>query len=226
MSVFLIVLIMLALLVLFAMLLGGYIVPTERIEELKQSIKSFGRRTTEVTGRFRAWVERALTPTPELQAWLLSLSEEGLQALTQRVDAFCSDVNINLAWLVDQDIDVAPELKQTVQTIVVDYLTMCWKAVQHQNDIALFGYYYQAVRDPSDGRYRELRRKLFTRLTADGLAEQLPAYELIMASETQRQAMAAEAIQQVAANDWNNFTRIFQEVLQEDNDTAPRRAAA
>jgi hypothetical protein len=138
---------------------------------------------------------------------------------------FCADLNIQLSWLVERHIDAAPPLRQATRTIVVDYLEVCWQAIRHQSGISLFSKYHKLVANPADNRYRDARRALFTRLTALGLAEPLPTYELIMASELQRQTLAADAIRAAAAKDWDAFAKTFAEQL-EGGAEKPAAAAA
>ena len=211
----LLILLGLALLVAVLMALEGSL---QFPESLKRQVMAFSRRKTEPPAKFRAWVESSMDENPELRAWLLDLSHEGFAALTQRVVAFCADLNIQLSWLVERHVDVAPALQKAVRTIVVDYLSVCREAMRHQDQIALFREYHKLVANPADSRHRDLRRRLFTRLTSDGLAEELPYYELIMASETQRQALVAKAIRGVADKDWQAFAKIFQEVLEAPED--------
>ncbi len=224
MSIFviLIVALFLGLLVAFALLLGGY---WEVPEQILQKIIALTGKRPDPHVKFRAWVESDLVEIQPLQAWLLSLHEAGFQALTERVVSFCADLNIQLSWLVERHIDVAPALRQATKTIVVDYLEVCWQAIRHQGDVALFSKYHKLVSNPSDTRYRDVRRKLFTRLTALGLAEPLPTYELIMASELQRQTLAANAIRKAAAKDWDGFARIFNELLENDAANKPATQA-
>jgi hypothetical protein len=221
MSLFLIliVILVLALLAMFALILGGW---WEAPPQLKEAVMGLKPHKADPPERFKAWALESLGDHPELQAWLSSLSDEGMRALTQRVSAFCADLNMQLSWLVLGHLDAAPHLRQTAQAIVADYLEICRRAIERQPDIVLFGSFHKVVENVADGRYRDLRRKLFTRLTAEGLAEPLPSYELIMASETQRQAMAAKAIRQAAAKDWREFARVFETVTGED---AAERAA-
>lgn len=221
-ALILIMLVILAFLVVFALLLGG---GWEAPERLKQQVMGLVRKKSDPPAQFRAWVETALVETPALQAWLLSLSEDGFKALTQRVVAFCADLNIQLSWLVERHLEVAPDLRKATHTIVVDYLEVCWEAIRHQDEITLFSRYHKLVANPADARYRDIRRRLFTRLAADGLTEPLPSYELIMASEIQRQTLAAKAIREVAAKDWKTFAKIFGEVLEGTAET-PQGAAA
>ena len=202
----------LGMLVGFALLLGGY---WEAPAQLKEQILALGRSKPQPAATFRAWVESDLGGEADLQAWLLSLSEEGFAVLTQRVVKFLADLNIQLSWLVDRHVDAAPPLKQAVRAVAVDYLRVCQEAIRHQESIGLFGKYHKLVTQLADVRYREPRRSLFTKLVAAGLAEPLPAYELIMASETQRQALAAKAIQEAAAKDWGAFAPLLQATLAE-----------
>lgn len=213
----LLILIILVLLVAFALFLGGYWETPENLRDKVKNLVDVVRATkTDPPTAFRAWVDASLGDRPELRAWLLSLSDEGFKTLTKRVVAFCADLNIQLSWLVEQHLEVAPELQKAARTIVVDYLEGCCEAIRHQDEIALFRTYHRLVANPADARYSDVRRRLFTRLTSEELAEPLPSYELIMASETQRQALAAKAIRDVAAKDWSAFARILSEVLAGD----------
>ncbi len=213
MSIFVIafVALIIGLLVAFALLLGGY---WEAPEQIKQRILDLSQQKPSPRIKFRAWVASDLGENPPLQAWLLSLPEEGFEALTQRVVKFCADLNIQLSWLAERHVDVAPPLRVAAKTIVVDYLEVCWQAIRHQADIVFFSKYHKLAANPADARYRDVRRRLLTRLIAAGLAEPLPTYELIMASELQRQALAADAIRAAAAKDWDAFVKIFTELLE------------
>jgi hypothetical protein len=210
--VILAVVLILGALVVFALALGGY---WETPEQLLGQIRAFARSKSEPPAAFRAWIDNDLKENPALRDWLLSLPNEGFAMLTDRVVKFCADLNIRLSWLVQGEIAVAPPLRQAVKTIVVDYLEVCWEALRHQADIGIFDKYHALISHPADARYRDARRALFTRLIAEGLAEPLPTYELIMASELQRQSMAARAIREAAAKDWVRFGQIFAEVLAE-----------
>ncbi len=201
-------LVVLALLVMYALILGGYY---ETPGQILEAAKAITLKKADVSLEFRDWVDTDLQESPELRKWVLGLPDEGFAALTQRLAAFCADMNIQLEWLTGRDIDVAPAARQAANAVVVDYLKLCRKALSHQNDVALFATYHKIVVNPSDARYRDARRRLFTRLIAENLAQPLPAYEMIMASETQRQELAVKAIREAAAKDWTVFTRALGE---------------
>lgn len=198
-------------LTLFALLLAGR---WETPEQIARQLRGLAGRTDDPSVAFRAWVASDLDGHGELQHWLLGLPDDGFKALTQRVVAFCTDLNIRLSWLVERHLDVAPELRRSVRAIVLNYLEVCREAIGHQAEIGIFRSYYDAVARPADARHQNLRRILFTRLTAAGLTEPLPSYELIMASELQRQALAAKAIREAAGKDWPAFAAILREALE------------
>lgn len=203
------VFVLLALLVAFGLFLSG---PWQAPERLRQGILHLARKKTDSAAAFRAWAETSPDLRPELQAWLLALPEAGLAALAERLETFCADLNLRLAWLLGEEAGMPPELRKTMTAIVADYLDTCRRAVGHQHEFGLFDTYHALVGNLTDARYRDLRRRLFTRLAEDGLAEPLPTYDLIMASETQRQALAAEAIRAAAAKDWRAFGEVLREV--------------
>ena len=212
MSIFILTgfLVVLALLVMYALILGGYY---ETPGQILEAAKAITLKKADLSLEFRAWVDINLQENPELRTWVLGLSDEGFAALTQRLAAFCADMNIQLEWLTGRHIEVAPAARLAVNAVVVDYLKLCRKALSHQTDVALFASYHKIVVNPSDARYRDARRSLVTRLIAENLAQPLPAYEMIMASETQRQELAVKAIRDAAAKDWTVFARVLGESL-------------
>jgi len=216
----------------FALLLGGYWKAPEQIKQqllalpgalwaafrtalgrARRAILEPFRKHLALPAKFRAWVADDLGGDPALQAWLLSLPEPAFRALTQGAVRYCADLKIELSWLAERHVDVAPPVRQAAQAIVADYLHGCWRAVRHKNDIILFGLYRQLVARPADSRHADLRRRLFNRLTTLDLAGAVPAHELIMATERQRQALVAKAIREAAAKDWEGLAKILAELL-------------
>ncbi len=229
----------------FALLLGGYWKAPELLKQqilalpgalwaacrmalkgIKQTVLASFRKRHALPAKFRDWVACDLGDHPALQAWLLSLPEPGFQALTQGTVRYCVDLKIELSWLAERHVDVAPPVQQAVKAIVVDYLHGCWRAVCHRKSIALFGLYRQLVAEPTDSRHIDLRRQAFKRVTALGLAAPIPAYELIMASERQRQVLAAKAIRETATKDWDTFAKLLAELLTGDGEDPPPGPAA
>jgi hypothetical protein len=219
-------------LIAFALLLGGWWKAPEQIKQqivglpgrllagfrtawkwVKHRATASARKKRALPDGFRAWAATELGDKPDLQAWLLSLPEPGFRALTEGTVRYCADLKIELSWLTERHTDVAPPVREATSVIVTDYLEGCWRAVCHKNAIALFGLYRKLVAEPADSRHIDLRRQTFNRVTALGLAAPVPAYELIMASERQRQSLAAKAIREAAAADWDAFAQAFAELL-------------
>ncbi|MFM8330909.1 MAG: hypothetical protein ACKN9T_04415 [Candidatus Methylumidiphilus sp.] len=181
-----------------------------------QKILSPFHRRQSLPAKFRAFAADDLGGNPAMQAWLLSLPEPAFQALTQGAVRYCADLKIDLSWLAERHIDVAPPVRQAARAIVADYLHGCWLAVRNKKGIVLFGVYQQLVAEPADSRHTDLRRRLFNRVTTLGLAGPVPAHELIMATERQRQALAIKAIREAAAKDWEAVAQIIAELLAAD----------
>lgn len=78
----------------------------------------------------KMWAQESLGTEPKLQAWLLALPDEGLQALGEKVHEFGADMDLDLQWLVDPEFEGVPEAQQAAEEMVVDYCKLCMKAVQ------------------------------------------------------------------------------------------------
>ena len=70
-----------------------------------------GRRKKEAQ-RFREWAAGLPGGTKAFAAWLEGLSPQQAETLAQRVASFGSGLKVNLAWLLDGQMDTDPELKQ------------------------------------------------------------------------------------------------------------------
>ncbi|SJM96097.1 hypothetical protein [Crenothrix polyspora] len=80
----------------------------------------------------KAWAETSLTKDKALQAWLLALPSEGLQALGEKIAEFCVEMNVELNWLINPATEIDPAVKQAAEETVIDYCKICLKAVQNQ----------------------------------------------------------------------------------------------
>ncbi|MEN8220125.1 MAG: hypothetical protein ABFS56_28000 [Pseudomonadota bacterium] len=125
---------------LFVFLLLSVLTPQNKILEgigsLENILPSFMKKKTSMASLLKAWVENTLTDKPELQTWLLSLSPEGLEVLTDKVEVFCTDMGMDLAWLLAPDAEVTPDLTQKTEELVIDYCNLCLKALQNQPSAA------------------------------------------------------------------------------------------
>lgn len=185
--------------------------------QIREKVQTITPKTIDYSPAFRRWIEENLANEPELKTWLTSLSEEGFGALTLRVAGFTTDLNIRMEWMTENAVDISPRLKSTCKSVVVNYLKVCRQGILEQADITVFDTYNKLVTLNADSRFLELRRLVFARLTREGLVEAIPAYEMIMASELQRQEMASVAIKEYASSHWNDFVLILTESAREAN---------
>jgi hypothetical protein len=163
--------------------------------------------------KFRAWIENELTQQENLQTWLLTLSDSAFQAITDSSARHCKDLNISLDWLFGKDLRVAPEVGATIKLIIIEYLEGCFTAVNGKESIALFSLYEQLVNPKRLRQKIDLRRTLFKKVISLGLVEPIPAYDLIMSSELQRQEIAAAALRDAAKKDWAQFAGALSSIL-------------
>lgn len=163
--------------------------------------------------QFRAWVDRELANSRDLHAWILELPDSALHALTDGAERYCANLNIQLTWLFGPDLDVAPNVRETVKLILSEYLAGCFKAVNYREAINLYSVYHQLTAPDQYKRWIDLRRSVFKKITALGLTEPVPAHDLIMSSELQRQELAAAALRDAASRDWDAFAQALSNVL-------------
>lgn len=163
--------------------------------------------------KFRAWADRELSNNPDLHAWILELPDSALHALTDGAQQYCANLNIELSWLFGRDLDVAPDVRETVKLILAEYLAGCFREVNHKEAINLYSVYHKLTTPDQYKRWIDLRRAVFKQITALGLTQPVPAHDLIMSSELQRQELAAAALRDAASRDWNAFAQALSNVL-------------
>lgn len=166
--------------------------------------------------QFRAWVESALGNEPKLQAWLLALSPEQMQALVEHVAAYCEQLKVQLTWLTEQQIEVPPALKSTAQEIVVSYCTGIWKATQIKTKLQLFTKYQQLTQSTKEQQQQILQRELLARLAVQELVAIQPLAATLTGTQAEQQAKVVQAIQQVATKDWERFVAVFQNTVSQN----------
>lgn len=166
----------------------------------------------EMVTRFRDWVTRDLDNERELQSWLLTLPEAGITLLVNHIAAFCQELNFDLAWLLEQKVTVAPELKRAMEGAIIDYCNACRSAVPVQKQAKLFIEYQQLLKNDNSKATQALRRTLYANLAEQGLAP-APSAAFIAATEAERQQQTIATIEQVAAKDWPQFAQVFHATL-------------
>jgi len=182
------------------------------------------KRAKKEPQQFKEWVvEASLAENKQLYqslpdtaqafaTWLAGLSLEETAAFDQDLSAFCSGLNFELAWLLNQELDDDPGLKQAVDEAVVLYALAHHKATQVQGNIEVFRTFMAWQEDPTKGEHKELTQALFDKLVEKGLAP-APSPKLFMASEQKRQEHIVQAIRKAAEADRQAFSAILKEVM-------------
>jgi hypothetical protein len=192
----------------------------EGVQQLRNSLDR--KQEPQAVQAFAQWAATSLGHEPALQAWIAALPAPALQALVDQVATFCAEMNLNLAWLVEGRLGEEPVLQQAAHEIVVAYCSACWKAVAAQPEVQLFDTYQRLLQDPTNRRHRALSQQLYAQLIEQGLAAAPPPSDLVLASESQRQSYAIEAIQQAAQQNPQAFKATLKAVLLPANgETAP-----
>ena len=109
--------------------------PREKLQAVWTELSApFTSQPKDLATPFRAWAETSdlLAKEPVLQAWLVGLPAESLQALAEKVVEFCVEMDVNLDWLFNEEADIDPDAKVAAEEMVVDYCKICLKAVQNQ----------------------------------------------------------------------------------------------
>lgn len=96
-----------------------------------------GQENRALAQSFQAWF-KAEVSDPDLQEWIESLSDEGVEVLTEQVARFCRDFQIDLAWLVDGRLAADPELAAVASRVVLHYCSACMVALDHNDAIQRF----------------------------------------------------------------------------------------
>ncbi len=183
-----------------------------------------GKKQPDLTEPFRAWATENVADE-ELKIWLTSLSEEGLKALTEQLANFCADLNLELAWLVEEELEQEPELKQAAQEIVIRYCLACRKAVQIQDELNIFKTFQDIVNNLSRKENQVVSQKLLTELHQQDLVPTATP-ELLLASNKQRREYVSQTIRQAANTDRQKFNAILQQVVNHNNSTDENTSVA
>lgn len=108
---------------------------TDPIKEVRSRINS--KEEDHSAQQLLAWVEKE-PGAASLAAWLKHLPEEALVVLISEVSAFCSELDIEMSWLLENQLDEEPKLKAVVSEIVFNYLSACRKAALSWDDTRTF----------------------------------------------------------------------------------------
>lgn len=186
---------------------------------LKQKV-SGGKKEPKLSQQFQSWAAETLNKEKDLQKWLTSLSDEGIQSLTDQLADFCASLNLNLAWLVSKRLDQDPDLRKVAEDVVVAYCKACWNAAEAQDELQVFKTYVNLKENPNSKENKQLSQKIFAELVNRDLAS--PASpELFLAGDSDRQQHVMQTINQVADRDRKAFNKVLREVIEIKAESAP-----
>ncbi|NBC46940.1 MAG: hypothetical protein GVY22_02880 [Gammaproteobacteria bacterium] len=101
-----------------------------------------GRRA--LAERFAIWIEQRADPSldrdgvEQLRLWVQNLDQQGREALTQQVAEFCEAFEIDLAWIVDEELKEWTQLNAMLSTTVIRYCLACKAAVDADDQLRQF----------------------------------------------------------------------------------------
>jgi hypothetical protein len=194
------------------------------------------RPGTGLAREFRTWVTNARlgdrkqlfqglpSEAREFAAWLITLPTEQLEVFTQRIATTLAEWNIDLAWVVGQDLRQVPTLERVVERSVLLHCVAYWLASRAQDDIRSFAAYQAWQRDPYSERQKALNQRLYARLAEKGLLT-APAADVLLASDARRHDYLVQALRQVSEADAIAFSTTLREVSEVTADDATASAA-
>ncbi len=190
---------------------------TSRITEGLKGIGDwFGNNKQEaLSANFRQWAAESLEQEEGLKAWLASLSDEGVQALSGQLASFSADLNMDLEWLLNGQLEEEPELKQALEEIVVAFCLACWKATQVQDEVEVYTTYQNLEDNPNSRKNRDLTQQLFVTMVNKELVP-AASTELFVATDKERHTYMLAAVRDVANKDRATFDSVLKEVIWAD----------
>lgn len=155
----------------------------------------------------------------EFSEWLAALPTEQLEVFTQRIETTLAEWNIDLAWVVGQDLRRVPTLERVVERSVLLHCVAYWLANRAQDDIRSFAAFQVWQRDPFSERQKAINQRLYARLVEKGLLA-APAPDVLLASEALRQDYLVQALRQVSVADAIAFSTTLREVTTDESTVA------
>jgi hypothetical protein len=160
--------------------------------------------------RFMTWVAALPGADEAHRTWLAGLTTLEIETLMQQTSAFLSDMlEVDLAWLLDGQIDADPGLKAQVEQAVLNYCRAYRHAIQARDEVAAVVAFQAWQKNPQ--KHSQLGRQLLTRLVEAELVT-LPA-DIYLASEKEIRHYADQAIREAAEKDGPAFHAILKDVV-------------
>lgn len=179
----------------------------------------FGPKPTPVAAQFRLWLASVLGAEPALHHWLMSLSDEQLDALSLHIGRFTQEMGFELNWLLNQEVGQQPTLAQALATVVLDYCRACHHAVGLQEELEVYKALRRYLEKPDSMQNRELGQALFGKILEQGLTSIKVADHLAL-PEPERRHQITETIKLLTVEKPAALQRIVKDMLTQRNKTA------
>ena len=171
------------------------------------------RNATALPQQFQTWLTDTSTVNQKVKTWVGEFSPESLQAFTDHVAAFCSDMGFELSWVVDQQlVQQNPSLAKALEQVVLDYCQACQKAAEVQEELDVQQALSAFERNPSSRKSQAFGQKLYASLVDEGLVSASMS-KFLTASKAEKQEHVTTAIQEAVAKDRGAFQRILKDVV-------------
>ncbi len=168
--------------------------------------------SAELPQQFTQWLnEQAEKPAQQLAERLAVLPNEQQVIFTTQVADFCSTLNFELEWLIDQKLERDPHLQAELTQVVIDYAQVQWRAMILQPDLYTFITVELWLQEPTSTAHREMARQLFNELSDRELVSVSP--NMLLASDEERVDYSVQMVRQVAKEDHQAFQSAVREVL-------------
>lgn len=148
----------------------------------------------------------------ELTNWLALLDVEEAKIFADQVRTFSESQNFELSWLLNEELNNEPELKEAFEEAVTLYSLAYFRVLQVEEELRLFITFRAWQENFSAKGSQELTQDLFAALVEKGLAAPAPT-KLFLAENKRRQKHAESAIRQAADKDKKAFYAILKEVM-------------
>ena len=179
----------------------------------------FGPKQAPVAAQFRLWLAAVLGTEPALHRWLMSLSDNQLDALALHIARFTREMGFELNWLLNQEVAQQPALARALGAVVLDYCRACHHAVGLQEELEVYKALRQYTENPTSVQNREFGQALFGKILEQGLTSIKVADHLALPEPARRQQII-ETIKLLTVEKQAALQRIVKEMLTQTNGVA------
>lgn len=192
---------------------------TQRLDAAGQQVQQYGKQLVQSpymahSPSLRTWVQQHEFADRALQKWLLDLPQRSFDALIVQLGEFLYELNIELEWLVSDDLNADPALRASIEQITVEFFAVCRKATSVQTDLSGVQQYAETLERLTDRKLRQFSQRLLAELHANQLISTVDA-DILVAGPRKRYAYLQQLITEATEKDRVRFQQIFDQVLLE-----------